>query len=232
MARGSSNQRPSRPKSPIKNAIAILFIPIVISLTKTFYLELSGVQSLTGPARHFLWGFSAYAFMYIVLFKMDYLYVLGHEFMHVIAVWIFGGKVISVKVQKKRGSVTSTKKNIFIDLAPYLVPIYTVALSLAYLIASSFWQLGSYLPHFIFFAGLTFSFHLIMTIEKVKIEQPDFLDFGYLNSLILIYLVNVIVMAFFFKFLFPDFIFGNFMDSFFMETKELYITIYEWIFRA
>ena len=232
MARGSSNQRPDRPKGLIKNAIAILFIPIVISLTKTFYLELAGVKSLTGPARHFLWGFSAYAFMYIVLFKMDFLYVLGHEFMHVIAVWIFGGKVISVKVKKNRGSVTSTKKNIFIDLAPYLVPVYTVLVSLGYLIASSFWQLDSYLPHFIFIAGFAFSFHLIMTIEKVKIEQPDFLDFGYLNSLILIYLVNVIVMAFFFKFLFSDFIFGNFMDSFFTSTKELYIAIYEQLFHS
>jgi len=232
MARGLSNQRSNRPKGPIKNAIAILFIPIVISLTKTFYLELAGVNSLTGPARHFLWGFSAYAFMYIVLFKMDYLYVLGHEFMHVIAVWIFGGKVISVKVKKNRGSVTSTKKNIFIDLAPYLVPIYTVLVSLAYLIASSFWQLDLYLSHFIFFAGFTFSFHFIMTTDKVKIEQPDFLDFGYLNSLILIYLINVIIMAFLFGFLFPDFIFGNFMDSFFTNTKELYIAIYEQLFHS
>ena len=232
MARGSSNQRPDRPRGPIKNVIAILFIPIVISLTKTFYLELAGVKSLTGPARHFLWGFSAYAFMYIVLFKMDFLYVLGHEFMHVIAVWIFGGKVISFKVQKKKGSVTSTKKNIFIDLAPYLVPVYTVLVSLGYLIASSFWQLDSYLPHFIFFAGFSFSFHIIMTIEKVKIEQPDFLDFGYLNSLVLIYLINVIIMAFLFGFLFPDFVFGNFMDSFFTNTKELYIVIYEQLFHS
>ena len=70
-----------------------------------------------------------------------------------------------------------------------------------------------------------------MTIDKVKIEQPDFLDFGYLNSLVLIYLVNITMLALFFGFLFPDFVFKQYITFFFEDTKELYITLVHQLFR-
>jgi len=236
MAKRSSNRNPKRAKSPakakgiVKNAIGILFVPVVIAVTRGFYNELISVEALTEPARYFLLGFGAYIFTYIVLFKLDYFYVLGHEFVHAVFVWVFGGKVISIKVKKDRGSVTSTKKNIFIDLAPYLIPIYTILITLLYLLGSSFWNLGPYARQFILLAGFSFAFHIVMTIDKMKIEQPDFLDFGYLNSLILIYAVNVILMGLFFGLLFPDFLFKNFMAASFENARELYINLFYQLF--
>lgn len=237
MAKRLSNRHPNKARNPskakslVKNTIGIFLLPVVISITRNFYFELTDIKVLTEPSKYFLLGFAAYVFMYIVLFKLEYFYVLGHEFIHTIFIWIFGGKIISIKVKKDRGSVTSTKKNIFIDLAPYLVPIYTILIALVYLLGSSFWNLYPLVRHFIFFAGFSFSFHLVMTIDKMKIEQPDFLDFGYLNSLTLIYLVNVIIIALFLGLLFPNFVFKEFMISFFEDTKELYITLFDQLFR-
>jgi len=217
-------------KKLIKNIIGFLFIPVVFSITRVFYLHLINIDTLTSVSRYFLLGFVAYVISYIVFIKLDYLYVLGHESVHALFVWFFGGRVLSFKVKSKSGSITATKSNIFIDLAPYFVPIYTIAISLIYLIGSSFWHMGSILGYFIFFIGFSFSFHLIMTVDKMKIEQPDFLKFGYLNSLILIYLINISIMSVFFGFLFPDFSCGDFFDTFFRNTKELYIDIFDQLF--
>ena len=165
MAKRLSNKRPKiardsgRAKGLVKNTIGVLCIPIVITITRNFYFELTSVKALSEPARFFLLGFGAYVFMYIVLFKLEYFYVLGHEFVHTIFIWIFGGKIISVKVRKQSGSVTSTKKNIFIDLAPYLVPIYTLLVLGLYFAWSSFFEQVPPAKHFIFFVGFSFSFH-------------------------------------------------------------------------
>jgi len=231
MARKLSRQKPKKAGSLIKNAIGIIFVPLAFSVTRSFYAECIGIKALTHNSRYFLFGFAAYVFVYIAFFKLENLYVLGHECIHAVFVWIFGGKVLSIKVRKGSGSVSSTKKNIFIDLAPYLVPIYTILIFVIYVIASSFWKIDPFFRYFIFCVGFSFSLHVVMTIDKIKIEQPDFLDFGYLNSLVLIYLVNIILVAVCLSFLFPGFVFAGFMSSFLEGTKEVYAVIFNRLFR-
>lgn len=206
-------------------------MPLAFSVTRSFYAECVDINALTHNSRYFLFGFAAYIFAYIAFFKLETLYILGHECIHAVFVWIFGGKVLSIKVRKNSGSVSSTKKNIFIDLAPYLVPIYTILIFVVYVIGSSFWKLSYFFRYFIFCVSFSFSFHVVMTIDKIKIEQPDFLDFGYLNSLILIYLVNVILLGACLSFLFPGFAFGGFIGSFLESTKEVYAAIFDRLFR-
>jgi len=230
MAKGLLNRKPNRGGSLFKGIIGIVFAPALVSITRSFYQELTNVNSLTAVSKYFLFGLAAYVFLYIVFFKMDYLYVFGHEFVHAISVWIFGGRVLSFNVRKKSGSITSTKSNIFVDLAPYLVPIYTILIAVVYLIVSSFWGAKLFLKHFIFLLGFSFCFHLVMTVDKMKTKQPDFLRFGYFNSLILIYFVNVFMLSLFFGILFPNFSFGYFLNSFLFNTKELYIGIFDQLF--
>ena len=68
--------------------------------------------------------------MHILVFKLTYLYTLGHEAIHVIATWLCGGHVTSFSVSKWGGNVSTSKTNFFIELSPYFVPIYTVGLLL------------------------------------------------------------------------------------------------------
>jgi len=231
MAKKLSSQKTNRAGGLLKEAIGIVFAPALISITRSFYQELTNVNTLTAASKYFLFGLAAYVFLYIVFFKMDYLYVFGHEFVHAISVWIFGGRVLTFNVKKKSGSITSTKSNIFVDLAPYLVPIYTILIAVVYLIVSSFWGARLFLKHFIFLLGFSFCFHLVMTVDKMKIKQPDFLKLGYFNSLILIYFVNVIMLSLFFGILFSNFSFGYFLNSFLFDTKEIYIDIFDQLFQ-
>lgn len=231
MAKKLSNRKPNRAGNLLKDAIAIVFVPALISITGSFYQELTNVNTLTSASKYFLFGLTAYVFLYIVFFKMDYLYVFGHEFVHAISVWIFGGRVLSFNVKKKSGSITSTKSNIFVDLAPYLVPIYTILIAIAYLTVSSFWGARLFLKQFLFLLGFSFCFHLVMTVDKMKVKQPDFLRLGYFNSLILIYFVNVLMLSLFLGILFPAFSFGYFLNSFLFDTKELYIGLFDQLFQ-
>jgi len=43
-----------------------------------------------------------------------------------------------------------------------------------------------------------------MTIRSIRIEQPDIIDNGYLFSLTLIYFVNIIIVVFVLKIVFPE----------------------------
>ena len=53
-------------------------------------------------------------------------YVFGHELTHALASLAMGGDVLSFKVSKRGGSVSMTKTNFFVALAPYCIPIYTL----------------------------------------------------------------------------------------------------------
>jgi hypothetical protein len=214
----------------IKNVIGILCIPLVVAVTTSFYSALTDVETVTAASRYFLGGLVAYVILYLAFSKMEYLYVLGHELVHALFVWLFGGRVLSFKVDTKGGSVGTTKSNLVIELGPYFVPFYTIIISLIYFVVSSFWQLDLFVGYFIFLVGFSVSFHIVMTIDKVRIQQPDLLRLGYLNSLILIYLVNTVVIGFFSSLLLPDFSFGDFFDRFVMSSQELYTGILNQLF--
>ncbi|PIU41396.1 MAG: hypothetical protein COS99_05920 [Candidatus Omnitrophica bacterium CG07_land_8_20_14_0_80_42_15] len=214
----------------VKNLISVAFIPFIVAVTKAFYFELTGVKALTTMSRYFFCGVVAYVIMYIVFFKMDYLYVAGHEFVHAIFVWIFGGKIFSFKVSKKGGSVKTNKSNTFIELAPYFVPIHAILVLALYLFVDAFWRISSSERYFIFLVGFAFSFHIVMTIDKTKIEQPDFLRLGYWNSLVLVYIINFLVIGILLGSLLPDFSFKNFSCSFITITKDIYVSIFNQLF--
>lgn len=141
-------------------------------------------------------GFCAGAALWLVLFlglpRPVKAYVFAHEFTHMLWGWLMGARISRFRVSARGGSVTLSKSNFLITLAPYFFPLYTLAVVAAYGLISLFKDLRPYAPLWTGFIGLTWSFHLTFTITTLRRRQPDLEVHGRLFSLALIWLLNVL----------------------------------------
>ncbi|MDD5136871.1 MAG: hypothetical protein PHN63_05955, partial [Candidatus Omnitrophica bacterium] len=142
--------------------------------------------------------------------------------------WIFGGKIKSFKVSEEGGSVGADKSNTVIELSPYFVPIYAIIVSLVYFIIASSYSINGAI--FIFLIGFTLAFHMISTIEVMKIRQPDIVKSGYFFSIVIVYVFNVVVIAVIFSLMFQDFSLKKFFVDSWLSSKGAYIAIVRQLF--
>ena len=119
------------------------------------------------------------------------IYVLGHELTHALWGLLFGARVSNIRVGMKGGSVTLSKSNVLITLAPYFFPFYTIIVALAALATRLF---ASPLPcpcAWLFAVGFTWAFHCCFTVRALMQRQPDVEEYGRLFSYVFIWTFNV-----------------------------------------
>lgn len=212
----------------IKFIIAVFSIPIAVGVTAAFYKNFILIKSLSGSLSLFFWGIASYTILHLLFYKPTYLYVLGHEAVHAGVSWIFGGKIKSFKVSEKGGSVGTDKSNTIIELSPYFVPIYAIIVAVIYFVVASSYRING--SAFIFLIGFALAFHMILTIEVMKIRQPDIVKSGYFFSIILVYVFNIIVISLMFSMIFPDFSAKKFFIDSWLLSKGAYIAIVRQLF--
>jgi len=211
----------------IKTIIAIFFIPVAIGTTKAFFESLDNLSIFNVNTFLIIGGFFTYPVVHILFPKPMYIYALGHETVHVLATWLSGGKVTSFHIGEAGGSVTTTKTNLFIRLSPYFVPIHAIFLFLIYWILYKFFNFSGFFNEFIFLVGFTMSFHIFMTIEVMKMSQPDMVKTGYLFSVFLIYVANIFVLTGVLSFIFGNISFIAFLKNTFLFSKNIYLNIFD-----
>ena len=206
-------------------------LPLTITASRAFWAQLQGLTMLdSGNQIYFLWGVCSYVVMHLFFFKPQYIYNLGHEVVHVFSTWLSFGRAKNLKVSDQGGSVQTTKSNFFINISPYFIPIYTLLLCLAYFLLSKFGDVTNYAPYFIFFIGFTFTMHILLTAEALKAAQPDLIKTGYLFSLSLIYVINVMLAGWIIGMIFPGFSFVDMAVQFYNDSRGFYTAIYRQLF--
>ncbi len=213
-----------------KVLIGILLLPVSVAATKAFAAQLGQIQQLQGPASYFLYGVVIYLIAHLVLQKPNFFYVFGHEVAHALASLICGGRVNSLNVSARGGKISTTKSNFFIALFPYFFPTYTLFFWLAYFLVSLFRDVSAYIPHFLFLIGFSLTFHLVMTIESMKVKQSDIFKTGYLFSVSLIYVLNVLLVSLILSVVFNGFVFSQFFQAAVQGSGDIYYSIYEYLF--
>ena len=123
------------------------------------------------------------------------LYVFGHELTHAIWVWMMGGRVGEFKVGPRGGYITTNKQNVWISLAPYFYPIYSVAVVILYGILACFLELAPYTRWLFFALGITWAFHICFTLWMIPKGQSDLTYHGTFFSLVVIYLMNLALIT-------------------------------------
>ena len=138
-------------------------------------------------------GIAIWAIIWLFLPPLTRTYVLGHELTHALWTVLFGGKASGLKVTERGGSVRVTKNNAWVTLAPYFFPLYTFVVALLWLL--SVWlfpPVRPYAPLFLFWIGLTWSFHITFTLRFLAFNQPDIREHGRLFSYALIAALNLL----------------------------------------
>jgi len=124
------------------------------------------------------------------------LYVIGHEFMHAwLAGFFFKGRIKEFKAEADGGYIVTDKYNFLIALAPYLWPIYCIPVLAAWGVAGWFPWGQEWIGSFYGALGFTWMFHLSFTVWMLAKGQSDLLGPGRIFSLVLIYTVNVALLA-------------------------------------
>lgn len=139
-------------------------------------------------------GAISWIIIYFLLPEPTWIYVLGHELTHALGTWVFGGKLKKIKVTSGGGHVVTTKSNFITTLAPYFFPFYVVIVVIVFTIGNFFFNWSQYILYFYFAIGIMYAFHITLTINTLKIEQPDLKEEGYIFGSIIIFLGNILIL--------------------------------------
>ncbi len=180
--------------------LAVGMLPLVWGVVRAFFDVFRQIPAPEGsvlPAEMVavVCGLLAFLVVWTVLPAPVRLYVLGHELTH--AVWglAFGASVSRLKVGPSGGSVSLSKSNVWITLAPYFFPFWTIVVALAAVAVRCF---VSPLPMpclWLFAIGFTWCFHVCFTIRSLMQFQPDIQEYGRFFSYVLIVLFNVTLVT-------------------------------------
>lgn len=122
-------------------------------------------------------------------------YVLGHELTHALWGLFFGARVSRLRVSATGGSVTLSKSNVWITLAPYFFPFYTILVGVVALVIRCFVSPLPWPCAWLFVVGFTWGFHCFFTVRSLLQEQPDIEEYGHVFSYVFIWIFNVAGVA-------------------------------------
>lgn len=184
----------------VNTVIGIFLLPIAGILTQTFFASLSRETIHHGFwATEEFWFFALGALLWIIAFfglpRPILIYVFGHELTHAVWVWLMGGRVSQFKVGSDGGHIITDKHNVWIALAPYFYPIYSMALLVVYAVVSLFIDMSLYHRAFFGLLGSTWAFHITFTLWMIPKGQSDLSYHGTFYSLVLIYCMNLVVLG-------------------------------------
>lgn len=212
----------------LKMVAGVLAVPLMFAVTHAFYTNITQVSELSGILKYFMWGIVSYVILHLLFYKPTYVYVLGHEAVHAMMSWVMGGKIQSFKVSEEGGSVATDKSNTAIELGPYFVPIYAIVIMAIYFVVAYSYSINGAV--FIYLIGFALALHVVMTIEVMKMRQPDIVKSGYLFSIVLVYVLNIIIIAVLFSLLFKSFSAKRFFIDAWLSTRGIYAAVIRQLF--
>lgn len=195
-----------RALSIIKFIAGICLLPFVYSVSVSFLNELNAVEKLF---RNYFWA-GVISFIIIDLF-------------------VYEPAIIYNKGQKLLGIVFQFFKPL-VRVAPYLLPIYTIALFIAYLIFSPAFKTKEAVGYFILLFSFSLTLHLIFSARSVRSKQGDFLKANYIFGFSFVYIIDLLLLAFCLNVIFNEFSFVNFFNNSFQTGTNIIYAIFKQLF--
>jgi hypothetical protein len=209
----------------VNTVIGLFLLPVAGILTQTLFSALSREAFQHGfwQTEEF-WFFSLGAVLWAIMFlglpKPVVVYVFGHELTHAIWSWAMGGRVSKFHVSGDGGHIITDKHNVFIALAPYFYPVYSIILLVAYAVLGFFTDPLPYHRWFFALLGGTWSFHITFTLWMIPKGQTDLSYHGTFFSLVLIYIMNLLLLSIMLIVAGPRVTWLSFARSFFHNTAD------------
>lgn len=156
-------------------------------------------------------------------------YVFGHEWTHALAALACGGRLLRVPVVSASGGhVVTDRTNLFIRLAPYVVPFYSVLAGTAFGLAGLLRPLPEQaLWAFYGVLGYTWAFHATFTIRMMRIRQPDFAILGRFFSVVVIGLANLLLLCLLLVLASPNVTLNTFWRVWLEQANGMAVALYQ-----
>jgi hypothetical protein len=184
----------------VNTLIGLFLLPLAGVWTQTFFTCFSraAINHAFWATEEF-WFFGLGGLLWVIAFfglpRPVMMYVLGHELTHAVWVWMMGGRVSRMHVSSGGGHIITDKHNVWIALAPYFYPIYSILLLVLYGALSLFIDLTPFHRWFLALLGATWGFHITFTLWMIPKGQTDLTYHGTFFSLVIIYLMNLLVLT-------------------------------------
>ena len=192
--------------SLIKLAIGICLLPFVYAVTVAFLKELDLLEVIL--KQYFLGGIISFLVVYLFIFEPRLIYNKGQKI--IAAVFRFFAPLVKV--------------------APYLLPIYTLILFVAYAIYTLINKSFEPLKYFVFLFGFTIALHLVFSAKSLRLRQGDFLKSNYIFGFSFVYIINIVVLAAGFTFFSANFSFISFCNNSFQAASYIFSTVFKQLF--
>lgn len=184
----------------VKFVVALFLLPICAILSQTFFTSFAraAVTQRLWAAEEF-WFFSLGVVLWLIAFfglpRPIIVYVFGHELTHALWVLLMGGRVSRFSVGREGGHIVTNRSNFFIALAPYFFPLYSILAIAAYGVLGLFYNVQPYGRLLYAVIGVSWAFHFTFTCWMIPKNQTDLRDHGTFFSLVVIYLMNLLLLA-------------------------------------
>jgi len=190
----------------IKFILGICLLPFMYSTTTSFLAEFSKVEF---PLQNYFWyGISSFLVIYLFIWEPAIIYAKGQRILEVI--FTFFRPLVRV--------------------APFLLPIYFIILMIAYGLVSFFSKSQEMTNFFVFLFGFSMAFHLVFSAKTLRTKQDDFLRANYIFGFSFLYLINLMLLAFLFSFIFDKFSFVHFCNASYQSTGGIFSAIFSQLF--
>jgi hypothetical protein len=178
----------------LRFALGILLIPACVGLSlaaaDVFSLSSASLDWWRDPQVMMMIGFLAWIAVFYLLPSPVRAYVLAHELTHALWGSLMGASVKSMRVSGDSGSVTLSRANFIVTLAPYFFPLYAVLIIAAFHVAAFFRDMRPWMPAWLVLVGFAWGFHFTFTLSTLMQRQSDILRYGRVFSYTVIFLVN------------------------------------------
>ncbi len=189
----------------IKFILGTCLLPMVYSSTVSFFNEFSAVNK---PLQNYFWsGLISLLLVYLFVWEPVIIYQKGHRVLEII--FSFFKPLLNV--------------------APNLLPIHTIIALATYGILSIFIKADWLIKLFVFLFGFTLALHLVFAAKSIRVKK-DFLRANYIFGFSLIYIINLMLLAFCLNLIFAEFSFVNYFNNTFQITKNIFCTIFKQLF--
>jgi len=141
-------------------------------------------------------GFAIGLAVFTVICRFARVYVFGHELTHFMAAKLFLRRTKRFRVGETEGSIDVERPNIWIMLAPYFFPIYTIVWIGLYGCCRFFIDDPSRTLLDVVYAGvgLTYAYHVVLTFQALRRSQGDLREHGRMLSISLILFCNALLL--------------------------------------
>lgn len=180
----------------VRFILGLCLLPCCVAVSRSFWFLVAG----PGGAGAAFWaaaggGLLLWAVVFAFAPSPVKSYVLAHELSHAISGAVMGASVMGMRVSKTGGSVRLSESNSVVALAPYFLPLYTLAALALYALAGIFADTGAYRAAFVALAGFTTGHHLFFTAAALGRRQDDIQRCGRMFSFAFIYFMNLFVIS-------------------------------------